>query len=180
MRLDCDADTVLLRVESVAGIACHTGRRRCFFNRLEGEGGDRALGRDRPRARRARDVPPMAERDILERLERAIAARRGADPAASYVAALNARGLDAILKKIGEEATETVLAAKSGEQRGDRARDRRPLVPLPGDARAPISNCWSTTTCAACPDATASAAVPPSSAATRSSSTALVGFPIRV
>ena len=41
VRLDCDADTVLLRVESVAGIACHTGRRRCFFNRLEGEGASR-------------------------------------------------------------------------------------------------------------------------------------------
>ena len=41
VRLDCDADTVLLRVESVAGIACHTGRRRCFFNRLEGAGGER-------------------------------------------------------------------------------------------------------------------------------------------
>ena len=40
IRLDCDADSVLLRVESVAGIACHTGRRRCFFNRLDkaGEG----------------------------------------------------------------------------------------------------------------------------------------------
>ena len=36
MRLDCDADALLLRVESVGGIACHTGRRRCFFNRLEG------------------------------------------------------------------------------------------------------------------------------------------------
>jgi phosphoribosyl-AMP cyclohydrolase len=41
VRLDCDADAVLLRVESVAGIACHTGRRRCFFNRLEGEGAAR-------------------------------------------------------------------------------------------------------------------------------------------
>ena len=40
VRLDCDADTVLLRVESVAGIACHTGRRRCFFNRLQGEAGE--------------------------------------------------------------------------------------------------------------------------------------------
>jgi hypothetical protein len=39
VRLDCDADTVLLQVESVAGIACHTGRRRCFFSRLEREGG---------------------------------------------------------------------------------------------------------------------------------------------
>jgi phosphoribosyl-AMP cyclohydrolase len=36
VRLDCDADTVLLRVESIAGVACHTGRRRCFFSRLEG------------------------------------------------------------------------------------------------------------------------------------------------
>ena len=41
VRLDCDADAVLLRVESVAGIACHTGRRRCFFSRLEGKGAER-------------------------------------------------------------------------------------------------------------------------------------------
>jgi len=41
VRLDCDADTLLLRVESVAGIACHTGRRRCFFNRLEDAQGAR-------------------------------------------------------------------------------------------------------------------------------------------
>ena len=52
--------------------------------------------------------------DILERLQAAIAARRGADPSTSYVASLQARGLDAILKKVGEEATETVLAAKGG------------------------------------------------------------------
>ena len=41
IRIDCDADAILLRVESVGGVACHTGRRRCFFQRLEGEGGDR-------------------------------------------------------------------------------------------------------------------------------------------
>ena len=35
LRLDCDADALLLKVEQVGGIACHTGRRRCFFNRLE-------------------------------------------------------------------------------------------------------------------------------------------------
>jgi len=58
----------------------------------------------------------MADDDILGRLERAIAARRSADPGASYVAALNARGLDAILKKVGEEATEAVIAAKGGER----------------------------------------------------------------
>ena len=37
MRLDCDADTILLRVEQVGDIACHTGRRHCFFRRLEGD-----------------------------------------------------------------------------------------------------------------------------------------------
>ena len=35
MRLDCDADAVLLKVEQVGGIACHTGRERCFFRKLE-------------------------------------------------------------------------------------------------------------------------------------------------
>ena len=39
VRLDCDADVVLLSVESTKGIACHTGRRRCFFRRLETGGG---------------------------------------------------------------------------------------------------------------------------------------------
>ncbi len=57
-----------------------------------------------------------AERTILERLEAAIASRRGADPSASYVAKLNAKGLDTILKKVGEEATEAVIAGKSGEK----------------------------------------------------------------
>jgi len=40
VRVDCDADAVLLRVESVKGIACHTGRRRCFFRRLDARGGE--------------------------------------------------------------------------------------------------------------------------------------------
>lgn len=41
VRLDCDADAILLKVRSVAGIACHTGRRRCFFHRLEEADGAR-------------------------------------------------------------------------------------------------------------------------------------------
>lgn len=52
--------------------------------------------------------------DVLERLSTIIEARKGADPASSYVASLYAKGLDAILKKVGEEATETVMAAKDG------------------------------------------------------------------
>lgn len=51
-------------------------------------------------------------RDLADVLE----SRKGAMPEASYVAGLYAKGLDAILKKVGEEATETVMAAKDGER----------------------------------------------------------------
>ena len=56
----------------------------------------------------------MAERDILRRLEAAIAERRGAEPGASYVASLNAKGLDAILKKAGEEAGQALAKDAKG------------------------------------------------------------------
>ena len=39
IRIDCDADAIVMKVESVGGVACHTGRRRCFFRKLEGAGG---------------------------------------------------------------------------------------------------------------------------------------------
>jgi len=55
------------------------------------------------------------ESDVLARLAATIEARKSAAPDSSYVAALLAGGEDAILKKIGEEATETVMAAKDGD-----------------------------------------------------------------
>lgn len=54
--------------------------------------------------------------DVLNKLAAVLESRKDADPQSSYVAGLYAKGLDAILKKIGEEATETVLAAKTGER----------------------------------------------------------------
>ncbi|MGE5026921.1 MAG: phosphoribosyl-ATP diphosphatase [Betaproteobacteria bacterium] len=54
--------------------------------------------------------------DILNRLSEMLESRKGADPDSSYVARLYGKGLDAILKKIGEEATETVVAAKNGDK----------------------------------------------------------------
>ena len=54
----------------------------------------------------------VCAQDVLVRLARVLEERKGADPDASYVARLYAKGLDGILKKIGEEATETVMAAK--------------------------------------------------------------------
>lgn len=54
--------------------------------------------------------------DILTELAQVLEERKKADPEDSYVASLYAKGLDAILKKIGEEATETVMAAKDGDK----------------------------------------------------------------
>jgi phosphoribosyl-ATP pyrophosphohydrolase/phosphoribosyl-AMP cyclohydrolase len=86
-RRDCDGDTLLLVVEPT-GPACHTGVRTCFG-----------------------DVSPTAA-GMLEELARVVAARAAAPPEESYTARLLARGPDQVLKKIGEEATEVVLAAR--------------------------------------------------------------------
>ncbi len=53
--------------------------------------------------------------DILEQLAEVLEQRKGADPDSSYVAKLYYKGIDTILKKVGEEATETVIAAKDGD-----------------------------------------------------------------
>lgn len=57
-----------------------------------------------------------AMHDVLSRLSELLEQRKSADPASSYVAKLYAKGMDSILKKIGEEATETVIAAKGGNK----------------------------------------------------------------
>jgi len=54
--------------------------------------------------------------DVLNRLAELMEQRKTADPDSSYVAKLYAKGMDSILKKIGEEATETVIAAKGGDK----------------------------------------------------------------
>jgi phosphoribosyl-ATP pyrophosphohydrolase len=59
--------------------------------------------------------PILTSDDTLERLAAVIESRRGADPDQSYVARLFAKGQDAMLKKVGEEATEVVMAGKDGD-----------------------------------------------------------------
>jgi phosphoribosyl-ATP pyrophosphohydrolase len=58
--------------------------------------------------------------DVLEHLATTLAARRQGDPEQSYVASLHHKGLNKILEKVGEEATEVILAAKDAERGGDR------------------------------------------------------------
>jgi phosphoribosyl-ATP pyrophosphohydrolase/phosphoribosyl-AMP cyclohydrolase len=100
VRADCDADTLLMVVEP-AGPACHTGARTCF-----GEAAASGAG-------------------VLFEIERVLAARERERPEGSYVAKLLDQGLDATLKKVGEEATEVVLAAKgeSDERLAEEAAD---------------------------------------------------------
>src|SRR3954467_623301 len=54
--------------------------------------------------------------DILDRLSELLEQRKSADPQSSYVAKLYAKGIDSVLKKVGEEAAETIIAAKGGNK----------------------------------------------------------------
>jgi phosphoribosyl-ATP pyrophosphohydrolase len=65
----------------------------------------------------ADDLPNPSSADVLARLAAVIEARRAGDAESSYVARLFAKGVDAMLKKVGEEATEVVMAAKDGDAR---------------------------------------------------------------
>ena len=85
VRLDCDEDVVLLKVEQVSGIACHTGRHSCFFQKFEGIGGRRRLGRrragaERPRTHLQMTQPTPSTQDTLLRLAAIIDSRKGGDP----------------------------------------------------------------------------------------------------
>lgn len=54
--------------------------------------------------------------NVLQELEKIIRSRKGANPDSSYVASLHAKGLNKILEKVGEECTETIIAAKDGDK----------------------------------------------------------------
>lgn len=95
IRVDCDADTLLVQADP-AGPACHTGERSCFYRQLGA-----------PSA----DVGFRAAR-ILDELFAVILDRQTSRPAGSYTAYLLDAGEDEILKKVGEEAMEVILAAK--------------------------------------------------------------------
>jgi phosphoribosyl-ATP pyrophosphohydrolase/phosphoribosyl-AMP cyclohydrolase len=101
IRLDCDGDTVLYRVEQT-GPACHTGARTCFSSAVAGGNGHAALepGED-----------PGAH--LLSRLARVIAARAEERPEGSYTARLLGSGVPEISQKVGEEAVELVVAANA-------------------------------------------------------------------
>jgi phosphoribosyl-ATP pyrophosphohydrolase/phosphoribosyl-AMP cyclohydrolase len=97
---DCDGDALLYRVRP-SGPACHTGETSCFFRDLESA------------APVEKDGRPFAA--AVAHLATTIAARRASPDEASYTTKLLHGGVDRIGKKIGEEATEVVIAAKNAD-----------------------------------------------------------------
>jgi phosphoribosyl-ATP pyrophosphohydrolase/phosphoribosyl-AMP cyclohydrolase len=95
LRYDCDSDTLLLSIEQIGDIACHTGERSCF-HQVDGE-----------------KVPPPA--DTLSQVYEVICDRRDNPVETSYTCKLFAGGDNKILKKIGEESAEVVMACKDDD-----------------------------------------------------------------
>lgn len=101
LRYDCDADTLLVQVVP-AGPACHTGRYDCFYHEVEGVGSG------------ATEQLAVTDRfSILSQLESVIASREAEMPEGAYTTYLFEKGVDKILKKVGEEAGEVIIAAKN-------------------------------------------------------------------
>jgi len=96
VRVDCDGDAVLYRVAQ-SGPACHTGQGSCFHRRVD----DAGL------------APAGGAGDVLSRIEEIVRAREAGRPEGSYTTYLFEKGVDKILKKLGEESAETIVAAKN-------------------------------------------------------------------
>lgn len=105
MTYDCDGDTLLLQVNP-KGPACHTGQTTCFYNEITLQGQEREGVSSTGAAASGRF-------DVLAELEGVIAQREVERPEGTYTTYLFDKGVDKILKKVGEEASETIIAAKN-------------------------------------------------------------------
>jgi phosphoribosyl-ATP pyrophosphohydrolase/phosphoribosyl-AMP cyclohydrolase len=108
---DCDEDTLLLKVNQEVA-ACHTGHRSCFYRAVPGA----AAGETPSTEPRFDPQAVYAGLGILLEVYGVIEDRKSRRPEGSYVASLFAKGTDEILKKVAEESTEVLLAAKSGNR----------------------------------------------------------------
>ncbi|MDR1874495.1 MAG: bifunctional phosphoribosyl-AMP cyclohydrolase/phosphoribosyl-ATP diphosphatase HisIE [Synergistaceae bacterium] len=114
---DCDDDALVLLVEQT-GAACHTGNRSCFYRALDGTGIPAGQGNVPVQAPRVCPLCPSEpersrEHDILSILQAVIEDRRVHPKEGSYTGYLFEKGIDKMLKKIGEESAEVIIAAKN-------------------------------------------------------------------
>ncbi len=103
--LDCDNDTLLIKVEQV-GVACHTGRKSCFFKELETGNIIAPVQSD-----------TSSSYGVIDTLYHTIQERKNADPALSWTAQLLSKGDNTILKKVVEEAGEFCFAVKDDDEK---------------------------------------------------------------
>ncbi|MDR1832352.1 MAG: bifunctional phosphoribosyl-AMP cyclohydrolase/phosphoribosyl-ATP diphosphatase HisIE [Fusobacteriaceae bacterium] len=106
LEIDCDGDCLLIQIEQVGGISCHTGHKTCFFRELS----------EIPETGATADAAGAVPDAMLTRLEEKIRDRLSRPVAGSYTNYLFDNGLDKILKKIGEEAAETIIACKNQDR----------------------------------------------------------------
>ena len=120
IRLDCDADVIILQIKQHGGIACHTGRESCFYRKLTPQGWEivDAQLKD-PTAIygasakvEAHDHGQAEQVDVLSHLGRLMQERKKAEADSSSVASLYKKGINKILEKVGEESIESIIAAK--------------------------------------------------------------------
>ena len=104
MSVDCDGDTLLIQIEQVGGISCHTGNVSCFYRNVE--------------ITESKNILKEISKDssFLSNLEKVIKDRKQNPKEGSYTNYLFKEGLDKILKKVGEEAAETIIAAKNKKE----------------------------------------------------------------
>ena len=124
IRLDCDGDALLVRVNP-NGPACHTGERACFFRGardVESPKPARVEEKSVKRVESPVSLVNVAAMDLgiqLQDLFKLIQERKDQRPEGSYTSYLFNSGLDKILKKVGEESAETIIAAKNaGDDEG--------------------------------------------------------------
>ncbi|HZS48705.1 MAG TPA: bifunctional phosphoribosyl-AMP cyclohydrolase/phosphoribosyl-ATP diphosphatase HisIE [Blastocatellia bacterium] len=108
VRIDCDSDALIVRVNP-DGPACHTGEQTCFFRDIT-----QAVPAAPQQGVSLVNVESMEIGILLNNLYTLIAERKEEKPEGSYTTYLFNSGLDKILKKIGEESAETIIAAKNG------------------------------------------------------------------
>lgn len=123
IRTDCDADVIILIITQIGGIACHTGRKSCFYQRLNMadliweavedviKNPDEIYGNHTCQTLNTAHKKTTSTQVLIE-LDGILNQRKTADKDSSYVASLYHKGLNKILEKVGEETTETIIAAK--------------------------------------------------------------------
>ena len=131
IRLDCDADVIVLQITQQGGIACHTGRESCFYRVLTPQGwqvvdavkkdpqsiygttnAQQSKTSESTALEAEQHLSKLEAQDVLTHLAQVMQQRKHASGDQSYVASLYQKGLNKVLEKLGEESIETILAAK--------------------------------------------------------------------